>query len=128
MLSVCVIRVSSYASQIIEIQDNERVIDSGPYSLIRNSMYLAVLIMYITGPVLPGSCHALIPMISLPFIMVSRINAEEKILSDGLAGYRVYMGKVKYRLILSGKRNHIFKNFNPADLRHDYVSHIQHKI
>lgn len=99
MLFVCVIRVNSYASRIIEIQDGQRVIDTGPYFIIRHPMYLAVLLMYIATPLVLGSYYALIPMISLPFILISRINSEEKVLSEGLEGYSEYMDRVKYRFI-----------------------------
>lgn len=98
-LFLFVMRVNSYASRIIEIQDGQQVIDTGPYSVIRHPLYCAALFIYIPSPLVLGSYYALIIMIALPFILVYRIRNEEAFLIEGLPGYREYMEKVRYRLI-----------------------------
>jgi len=94
-----VMRVNRYASRIIEIQDDQRVIDTGPYSVIRHPLYCAALFIYIPSPLVLGSYYALIIMPALPFILAYRIRNEEAFLIDGLPGYREYMERVRYRLI-----------------------------
>lgn len=90
---------NSYASRIIEIQVNQKVIDYGLYSIIRHPLYLSSLILYGASPIVLGSYYALIPMMLLPAILVYRIINEEKLLINGLEGYKDYMKKVRYRLI-----------------------------
>ncbi len=94
-----VLRENSYASRVIEIQDDQKVINSGMYSLIRHPMYLAVLFIFMFSPLVLGSYYALIPVLLYPYIFVVRILNEEEILKNDLKGYNEYMKKVKYRLI-----------------------------
>jgi protein-S-isoprenylcysteine O-methyltransferase Ste14 len=94
-----VLKENSYASRTVEVQAGQKVIDTGLYSFVRHPMYLSVLIMYIFYPLALGSFYAVIPALSLPFILSYRIMEEEKLLMDELPGYREYMKKVKYRLL-----------------------------
>jgi protein-S-isoprenylcysteine O-methyltransferase Ste14 len=94
-----VFRQNSYASRIIEIDEEQKVITTGLYSMIRHPMYLGVLIMYLPTPLALGSYWGLIPMAFLPVSLVFRILNEEKVLSENLEGYREYCLKTKYRLI-----------------------------
>lgn len=94
-----VIRQNSYASRIIEIQENQKVIDSGLYSVVRHPMYLANILMYLSIPIVLGSYYALLPMFLMSFVFYFRIRNEEKVLIEGLEGYADYMKRVKYRLI-----------------------------
>ena len=94
-----VFRENSYASRIIEIDKEQKVISTGLYSIIRHPMYLGVLIMYLPTPLALGSYWGLIPMGLLPVALVFRILNEEKVLSEKLEGYKEYCRKTKYRLI-----------------------------
>jgi len=90
---------NTYASRVVEVQENQKLIETGLYAVVRHPMYLAGLILYGFSPLVLGSYVALIPMVFLPVLLVIRIRNEEKVLSDGLTGYKEYMKKVKYRLI-----------------------------
>ena len=94
-----VFRENSYASRIIEIDKEQKVISTGPYSFVRHPMYLGVLIMYLPTPLALGSYWGLIPMGLLPLTLILRILNEEKVLSGNLEGYKDYCLKTKYRLI-----------------------------
>jgi protein-S-isoprenylcysteine O-methyltransferase Ste14 len=94
-----VFRQNSYASRIIEISKEQKVITTGLYSLVRHPMYLGVLIMYLPTPLALGSYWGLIPMAFLPVTLVFRILNEEKVLSENLEGYKDYCLSTKYRLI-----------------------------
>jgi protein-S-isoprenylcysteine O-methyltransferase Ste14 len=88
-----------YASRVIEIQNEQRLIDTGLYSVVRHPMYLAATILYLASSLVLGSYYALIPMSFLPFLLAFRIINEEKVLLNGLPGYKEYLKKVRYRLI-----------------------------
>jgi protein-S-isoprenylcysteine O-methyltransferase Ste14 len=94
-----VMRQNTYASRVIEIQDEHKLIDTGLYSFVRHPMYLGATILYGFAPLVLGSFYALIPMIFIPVLLVIRIKNEEKVLLEGLKGYDEYMRKVKYRLL-----------------------------
>jgi len=94
-----VFKQNSYASRIIEIDKEQKVISTGLYGMVRHPMYLGVLIMYLPTPLALGSYWGLIPMALLPVTLVFRIFNEEKVLSGNLEGYREYCLKTKYRLI-----------------------------
>lgn len=88
-----------YASRIIEIQNEQKLIETGLYSVVRHPMYLAATILFLASGVVLGSYYSLIPMLFLPFLLAFRIKNEEEVLLRGLPGYKEYMNKVKYRLI-----------------------------
>lgn len=94
-----VMKQNSYLSAVIEVQEEQKVIDYGLYSIIRHPMYLAYLIIFCFTPLVLGSFYALIPILFIPLLMVIRIINEEKVLQKGLKGYDLYIQKVKYRLI-----------------------------
>jgi protein-S-isoprenylcysteine O-methyltransferase Ste14 len=94
-----VMKQNSYASRVIEIQDKQKIIDTGFYSIVRHPMYSFMLIIFIFSPLVLGSYYALIPALMFPFMMVYRIINEEEVLRQGLEGYIDYTKKVKYRLI-----------------------------
>lgn len=90
---------NSYASRVVEIQEGQKLIDSGLYSIVRHPMYLSATITFCPIPLVLGSLFALVSLIILmPFLIIGIIN-EEKVLKNGLVGYEEYMKKVKYRLI-----------------------------
>jgi len=90
---------NAYASRVIEIQKGQKVVDTGPYAIVRHPMYVTGIVLYIPMPLVLGSFWALIPMLFIPFMLVLRILDEEKVLISDLKGYRAYVKKVKYRLI-----------------------------
>ncbi|MBE6620801.1 MAG: isoprenylcysteine carboxylmethyltransferase family protein [Ruminococcaceae bacterium] len=94
-----VMRENAYLSRTIEVQENQTVIDTGLYGIVRHPMYLATLLIFLPLPLILGSFLGLIPFALYPIIIVIRIFNEEKILTEGLVGYREYKQKVKYRLI-----------------------------
>ncbi len=94
-----VMRQNTYASRVIEIQDEQKLIDTGLYSFVRHPMYLAAIGLYGFAPLVLGSYYALIPMVFLPVLLIIRITNEEKVLISGLKGYDAYMKKVRYRLL-----------------------------
>lgn len=94
-----VFRQNSYASRIIEVDEEQKVISTGLYGIVRHPMYVGVLIMFIPTPLALGSYWGLIPFALLPVSMALRILNEEKVLKENLEGYREYCQKVKYRLI-----------------------------
>lgn len=94
-----VMRENAYLSRTIEVQQGQTVIDTGLYGIVRHPMYLATLLMFLPLPLVLGSFWGLIPFGLYPVIIVVRILNEETVLTDGLAGYREYKQKVRYRLI-----------------------------
>jgi protein-S-isoprenylcysteine O-methyltransferase Ste14 len=90
---------NSYASKIIEIQEEQKIIDTGLYSIVRHPMYLACTFIYLFNPIILGSWYAFIPAVLVPVFLAQRIRNEEVVLQKGLKGYDLYMKKVKYRLI-----------------------------
>jgi protein-S-isoprenylcysteine O-methyltransferase Ste14 len=98
VLGVLTIRENRYASRVVEVQDGQVVVDTGPYALVRHPMYLAVSIIFILSPIALGSWWALIPALLLPVVLVARIDNEEQLLRRSLAGYEDYRQRVKYRL------------------------------
>jgi len=94
-----VLRENSYASRVIEVEEGQKVISSGPYAVVRHPMYTGVLLMYGISPLALGSTWGMLPMILLPAFLVARILNEEKVLREELEGYQEYTQKVKYRLI-----------------------------
>ena len=94
-----VMRENAYLSRTVEVQENQRVIDTGLYGIVRHPMYLATLLMFLPLSLILGSLWGLIPFAFYPAVIILRILNEEKILSAGLEGYDAYRGRVKYRLI-----------------------------
>ncbi len=99
LIIIFVFKQNSYASRIIEVNENQNVILTGLYGVVRHPMYVGVIIMFLPTPIALGSYWGLIPMAFLPVILVLRIINEEKVLSSNLAGYKEYCQKTKYRLI-----------------------------
>lgn len=96
---VRVFKENSFASRIIEINAGQKVIDTGPYALVRHPMYVGVILMYSVTPLALGSLWALIPGLLVIPMLIMRIVGEEKLLAKELDGYSPYMLKVKWRLI-----------------------------
>ena len=94
-----VLRENTYLSRTIEVQENQKVIDTGLYGIVRHPMYAVTLLLFLSMPIVLGSVISFIVFLSYPFIIAGRIKNEEKVLEEGLAGYKEYKQKVKYRLV-----------------------------
>ena len=94
-----VMRENAYLSRIIEVQENQKVIDTGLYGIVRHPMYLATTILFLSFPIVLGSLVSFAIFLIFPFILAKRIKNEEQILENGLKGYKEYKEKVKYRMI-----------------------------
>ena len=94
-----VMRENAYLSRTIEVQQEQRVIDTGLYALVRHPMYAATLLMFLPIPLILGSIWGLLPFALYPAVIVIRIFDEEKLLTTELDGYAAYKSKVRYRLI-----------------------------
>ena len=94
-----VLRENSYASRVIEVEQDQKVISTGPYALVRHPMYLGVLLMYVFSPLALGSWWAILPAASIVFVLVARIRNEEEVLLRELPGYAEYRQKTRFRMI-----------------------------
>lgn len=99
VIFISVMKENSYLSRTVEVEAGQKVISTGPYSIVRHPMYTGVLLMFLFAPLALGSWWALIPFISLPFFLVLRILNEEKLLTKNLSGYEEYRKTVPFRLI-----------------------------
>ena len=94
-----VLRENTYLSRTIEIQENQKVIDTGLYGIVRHPMYSVTLLLFLSMPLVLGSIYSFLIFMLYPFIIAKRIKGEEEFLERELNGYREYKQKVKYRLI-----------------------------
>lgn len=97
-LYVEVTRENEYLSRTVEVQENQKVVSTGLYGIVRHPMYFAVVLLFWSMPLVIGSFYSFIIMLPFPLLLISRIKDEEKILEDGLPGYKEYEQKVKYHL------------------------------
>ena len=94
-----VLRENTYLSRTVEVQENQKVIDTGLYGIVRHPMYMATVILFLAMPLVLGSVLSFLIMLCYIPIIVKRIGNEEQVLEKGLPGYREYKKKVRYRLI-----------------------------
>ena len=94
-----VLRENTYLSRTIEVQENQTVIDTGLYGIVRHPMYSVTIILFLAMPLVLGSLLSFVIFLVYPFIIAKRISNEEKVLEEGLAGYGEYKKKVKYKVI-----------------------------
>lgn len=91
-----VLRENTYLSRAIEVNDNQTIVDKGLYSIVRHPIYLIILVLFITIPFIFNSIISFFIFLIYPFIIVKRINNEEKLLENNFLGYTEYKKKVKY--------------------------------
>jgi protein-S-isoprenylcysteine O-methyltransferase Ste14 len=96
---VLVLRENSYASRVVEVEQGQKVIDTGPYAVVRHPLYLGVTVLYGFTPLALGSYWSIIPTLLIIPLLVMRIANEEQVLQKELPGYTEYMQKVKHRMI-----------------------------
>ena len=94
-----VMRENAWLSRTVEVQEDQRVVDTGLYGVVRHPMYLGVLVLFLSMPLVLGSAVAVVPFLAIAWVLVQRIRNEEQVLETGLPGYGDYRKKVKYRLI-----------------------------
>ena len=94
-----VLRENTYLSRTIEVQEDQKVIDTGLYGIVRHPMYMATLVLFLSMPLVLGSLYSFIIMLVYIPIIAKRIRNEEKVLEEGLPGYKDYKQKVKYKVI-----------------------------
>lgn len=94
-----VLRENVYLSRVVEVQEGQRVIDTGLYGIVRHPMYSAVSLLYLSIPLVLGSWWALLVMSPCVLLLATRIKNEEQVLCEGLPGYVEYTQRVRYRMI-----------------------------
>lgn len=94
-----VLRENTYLSRTIEVQEGQKVIDTGLYGIVRHPMYSVTLLLFLAMPFILGSVYSFVIFLAYPFIIAARIRNEEQLLEQELAGYKEYKQKVKYRMI-----------------------------
>jgi len=94
-----VLRENTYLSRTIEVQDNQKVIDTGLYGIVRHPMYAVTILLFLTMPLILGSVISFMIFLIYPIIIGKRIENEEKVLEKYLKGYTEYKEKVKYKVI-----------------------------
>ena len=94
-----VLKQNTYLSRTIKVTENQKVIDSGLYGIVRHPMYTATLILFLSMPLVLGSVVSFFVFLMYPILIIIRIVYEEKFLEKELVGYIEYKKKVKYRLI-----------------------------
>lgn len=94
-----VMRENAYLSRTIEVQDNQKVIDTGLYGIVRHPMYSATVFLFLSMPLILGSMMSFVVMLVYIPVINARIKNEEKVLSEGLPGYKEYKQKVRSKVI-----------------------------
>ena len=94
-----VMRENAYLSRTIEVQENQKVVSTGLYGIVRHPMYMATVLLFLMMPLVLGSVISFVIMLFYIPVIVKRIGNEERVLEEGLIGYREYEEQVRYRLI-----------------------------
>ena len=94
-----VMRENAYLSRTIKVEEGQRVVDTGLYSIVRHPMYMATILLFLMIPLVLGSWYALIVFAFYPAIIIIRLKDEEDLLTRELPGYTEYKKKVKHRII-----------------------------
>lgn len=92
-------QVNEYASRIVQVEQGQQIIDSGPYAFVRHPMYLGMLFFLVATPLALGSYWAVIPALGMLPVLMARIRGEEALLRRDLLGYIAYTERVRYRLL-----------------------------
>lgn len=94
-----VMRENAYLSRTVEVQEGQKVVDTGLYGIVRHPMYAATTLLFLSMPLVLGSWIAFAVFLLYPALLVRRIRGEEALLEKELPGYADYKKKVKYRMI-----------------------------
>ena len=93
-----VLRENEYLSRTVEVSENQKVVDTGLYGLVRHPMYTSTIFLFLSMPLVLDSILSFIVMLIYPTIIIFRIRNEEEVLERDLDGYKEYKEKVKYKL------------------------------
>ncbi|MBP0963350.1 MAG: isoprenylcysteine carboxylmethyltransferase family protein [Oscillospiraceae bacterium] len=93
-----VLRENAYLSRTIEVQEGQKVVDTGLYGIVRHPMYAAVILLFLSIPLVLGSVWAFLIFLPFPALLAARIKNEEAVLLKGLEGYTEYTRRVRWRL------------------------------
>lgn len=99
MLYAEVLRENAYLSRTIEVQENQKVVDTGLYGVVRHPMYMTTLILFLAMPLVLGSLISFVITLAYIPIIAKRIRNEEKVLEEGLEGYKEYKKRVRWKVI-----------------------------
>ena len=94
-----VLRENAYLSRTVEVQEDQKVVDTGLYGIVRHPMYMSTLLLFLSMPLVLGSVISFVIMLVYIPIIAKRIRNEEAVLEKELKGYAEYRKKVKYRLL-----------------------------
>ena len=94
-----VLRENVWLSRTVEVQENQKVIDTGLYGVVRHPMYMATLLLFLSMPLVLGSPLSFVITLAYIPIIARRIRNEEQVLEEGLPGYREYKKRVRYKVI-----------------------------
>ncbi len=94
-----VMHENAYLSRTVEVWENQKVIDTGLYGVVRHPMYLATILLFMSIPLVLGSFYAFLIFLFYPILIAKRIRNEEEVLEQGLEGYIQYKQRVKYKVI-----------------------------
>ena len=94
-----VLRENTYLSRTIEVQENQTVVDTGLYGIVRHPMYSVTILLFLMMPLVLGSVFSFVIFLVYPLIIAKRIKGEEAFLEKELSGYKEYKEKVRYRMI-----------------------------
>ena len=94
-----VLRENTYLSRTVELQESQKLVDSGLYAVVRHPMYAAASLLFLSMPLVLGSVWAVVVFLPVPLLLAARIRDEEALLLEGLAGYREYTQRVRFRMI-----------------------------
>ena len=94
-----VLRENMYLSRTVEVSENQKVIDTGLYGIVRHPMYTSTIFLFLSMPLVLDSLFSFMVLFIYPIVIISRIKNEEKVLERELEGYKEYKEKVKYRIV-----------------------------
>ncbi len=94
-----VLRENTYLSRTVEVQQGQRVIDTGLYGIVRHPMYSVTIVLFLSMPLVLGSIFSFVIFLVYPIIIAKRIENEEIVLEKSLEGYAEYKKAVKYKII-----------------------------
>jgi len=98
-LYALVLRENAFLSRTIEVQENQHVVDTGLYAIVRHPMYSATILLFLSMPLILRSAAGFVIFLAYPIIIAKRIRSEEAFLSEHLDGYDAYMRRIRWRLI-----------------------------
>lgn len=94
-----VMRENAYLSRTVEVQENQKVVDTGLYGVVRHPMYAVTILLFLSFPLVLGSWIGFVLFLHYPILIAARIKNEEMVLEQGLEGYTEYKKRVKYRIL-----------------------------